>query len=232
MILAIQAGFRNLDASLTQSRQEKTDVTQFLVSCYTHVKSDGITKLDFGPEEKNLVEKGRKMVQNGETGSEITKAHPWTQYKPNIFSSAAPVLTLHIVEVYEIIPQAGRGPGVKKWTVIGGRRGRFWWQWQCRRSLRYDFESLTTRRLQRRLEFAPTYRERFVSNLPTRSERRWSRTEGPSGREPIGPPPTMPRFTIHKAISSVFAQVRWNEHLPWVLKISDPDQAIVTFIQT
>ena len=148
------------------------------------------------------------MVQNGQTGSEITKAHTSAPYKPNILSLTAPSFKLYSMSVNEGNPKEDGDTGAKKWTVIGGRRGRFWWQWQCRRSLRYDFERLATRRLQRRLEFAPTYRERFVSNLPTRSERRWSRTEGPSGREPIGPPPTMPRFTIHKAISSVFAQVR------------------------
>ena len=66
------------------------------------------------------------MVKNGETGSEITKAHAWTPYKPNIFSLTAPALTLHIMVVHDGIPKADRVPGVKKWTVIGGRKGRFW----------------------------------------------------------------------------------------------------------
>ena len=62
------------------------DVTQFIVACYIDVEFEGRTRQDFSLGEKNLVEKGRKMVKNGETGSEITKAHAWTLCKPNIFS--------------------------------------------------------------------------------------------------------------------------------------------------
>ena len=102
------------------------DVTEFIVEGYIHVEFDGIPSHDFGPGEKNLVETWRKMVQNGQTGSEITKAHAWTPYKPNIFSWTAPCLTQLDGLAPEGIPKEDRGPGVKKWTVIGGRKGRFW----------------------------------------------------------------------------------------------------------
>ena len=110
----------------TQRCDEKPDVTQFIVEHYTHVQFEGIARHEFGPGEKNLVETWRKMVKIGENGSQITKAHAWTPFKPNIFSLTATCLTLHIMAVYEGIPKADRGPGVKKWTVIGGRKGRFW----------------------------------------------------------------------------------------------------------
>ena len=102
------------------------DVTQWIVDGYTHVQFEGIAWHEFGPGEKNLAIRGRKMVKTGESGSEITKAHAWTPCKPNIFSLTAPTLTLHVMIVYEVIPKADRGPGVKKWWVIGGRKGRFW----------------------------------------------------------------------------------------------------------
>ena len=98
------------------------DVTQFIVACYIDVEFEGRTRQDFSLGEKNLVEKGRKMVKNGETGSEITKAHAWTPCEPNIVSLTAPVLTLHIMAVHEGIPKANRGVWVEKWTVIGGRK--------------------------------------------------------------------------------------------------------------
>ena len=66
-----------------------------------HVEFEAITRQDFGPGEKNLVEKERKMVKNGETGSEIANAFAWTPHKPNIFSLTAPALTLHIKKVHE-----------------------------------------------------------------------------------------------------------------------------------
>ena len=47
------------------------DVTQFIVANYIHAKSEGIRRHNFGHGEKNLVETRRKMVKNGETGSEI-----------------------------------------------------------------------------------------------------------------------------------------------------------------
>ena len=71
MILVLQAGFRNLDASFDQSRGWKPDITQFIVDSYIHVHFEGIVKHDFGLGEKTLVERGRKMVKNGENGSEI-----------------------------------------------------------------------------------------------------------------------------------------------------------------
>ena len=71
------------------------DATQFNVACYILVEFEGITRLEFGPEEKNMVERGRKMVKIGETGSEITKAHAWTPYKPNVFSLTVPALILY-----------------------------------------------------------------------------------------------------------------------------------------
>ena len=55
------------------------DVTQFIVDDgYTHVEFEGIARYNIVPGEKNLVERGRKMVKIGETGIQITKAHPWT----------------------------------------------------------------------------------------------------------------------------------------------------------
>ena len=185
------------------------DITQFIVACCIHFESEGVTRHDFSPGEKNLVEKGRKMVKNGENEGQTTNAHAWTPYKPNIFSITVPVLTLHIRSVYEVIPQADRGPWTKNWTAIGGRSGKFWRYQQRHHSLRYVFESRTASRLQRRLELSPLYYRRTVRRLWTRSFHRELRTEGPSGREPIGPPPpTMLRFNIQTAISAVSAQVR------------------------
>ena len=138
-----------------KSHQEKLDITQFIVAGYIHVEFEGITRHDFGPGEKNMAIRGRKMVKESESGSEITKAHAWTPYKPNIFSLTASSLTFHIMAVHEGIPKADRGAGVKKWTVIGGGKGQFRRYWHRRRSFWYDFESLTTRRLQRRLELNP-----------------------------------------------------------------------------
>ena len=106
----------------TQSHQEKMDVTKMIVDDYIHIEFERLTRQEIGPVEKNLVEKGRKMVKNGETGSEITKAHAWTPCEPNIVSLTAPVLTLHIMAVHEGIPKANRGVWVEKWTVIGGRK--------------------------------------------------------------------------------------------------------------
>ena len=207
------------------------NVTQLIVDSYTHVEFEGIARHEFGPGEKNLVEKGRKMVKTGESGSEATKAHAWTPCKPNIFSLTAPPLTLHVGIVYEGIPKADRGPGVKKWTVIGGRKGRFLRYQQRRRSLRYSFERLTAITLQRWLALSSVYYRRPARRLLIRSERSWSRTEGPGGRESSGPPPTMPRFTIHRAIFALSAQVRRNENLPYALKINDPFGVVVTIIQ-
>ena len=101
------------------------DVTQLIIDGYTHVEFEGIARQDFGPGEKNLVEKGRKMVKNGETGSETTKAHTWTPYKPNTFSLTAPALIIDIKVVHEVISKADRGAWVEKWTVIGGRKRQF-----------------------------------------------------------------------------------------------------------
>ena len=69
------------------------------------------------------MEKGQKKVKNGETGSEITKAHAWTPCKPNIFSLTAPSFTLYIISVHEGTPKEDRDAGAKKLTVIGGRKG-------------------------------------------------------------------------------------------------------------
>ena len=129
------------------------------------------------------------------------------------------------------IPKADRGAWGKKCTVIGGRKGQFWRYWQRRRSLRHDFESLTTMRLQRRLEFASSYPKRCVQKLPTRYYSRWSRTGGRNAWEANAPPPTIPRFTIHTAICELSDEVRWNEDLPYPLKINDTVDVIVTFIQ-
>ena len=63
------------------------------------------------------------MVKIGETGSEITKAHAWTPYKPNIFSLTGPALTLHIMAGPDGIPKADRDVMAKKWTVIWGQKG-------------------------------------------------------------------------------------------------------------
>ena len=72
------------------------DVTQFIVACCIHFESEGVTRHDFSPGEKNLVEKGRKMVKNGENEGQTTNAHAWTPYKPNIFSMAVPVLPYQV----------------------------------------------------------------------------------------------------------------------------------------
>ena len=149
--------------------------------------------------------RGRKIVKNGENGSEITKAHAWTRYKPNIFSLTAPVLALHIRLGPEGISKEGRDVGAKKLTVTGGRRGRFSRYWQHIHSLRYLFERLTARRLQRKSELSFIYPKRLACILSTRSDRRWSRKGGPKGSEQNALPPPTSRITIHKAICVLFA---------------------------
>ena len=208
MILAPEAGFWSFGTSFYPKSLREMYVTQLIIDGYTHVEFEGIVRHEFDPWEKNLVKRGRKMVKDVETGSEITKAHTWTPYKPNIFSLTAPGLTKFIGSAPGDIPKADRVAWVKKWTVIGGRKRQFRRYWQRRRSFRYDFESMTTRRLQRRLELHPEYYRRPVRRLPTRSDRRWSRTEGPSGWEANAPQPSTSGFTIHTAISSVSAQVK------------------------
>ena len=75
------------------------------------------------------------MVKNGETGSEITKAHTSAPYKPNILSLTAPSFKLYSMSVNEGNPKEDGDTGAKKWTVIGGRKGRFLrYLWQRRAS--------------------------------------------------------------------------------------------------
>ena len=79
MILALRAGFRNLTQVSTQSCDEKPDATQFIVKAYTHVEFEGIARYAFGPGEKNLAKRSRKIVKNSENGSEIEQAYIWNQ---------------------------------------------------------------------------------------------------------------------------------------------------------
>ena len=84
-------------------------VTQFIVDGYIHVKCECITGHDFGPGEKNLVERGRKMVKNSESGIEIEYAQAWNPYKPNIFSLTVPDVALFVGPITEGILRADKG---------------------------------------------------------------------------------------------------------------------------
>ena len=127
------------------------------------------------------------MVKIGENGNEIANAHAWTPWKPNMVFLTVTYLTLYIRQGHKGGQKANRDAWVKKWTVIGGRKRHFLRCWQRRHSLWYDFQSLTKRRLQRRLATALAYQKRFIHKLPIRSDLRWSRTEGPYGREANAP---------------------------------------------
>ena len=82
MILRSKPDFATSTPVSTQSHEEEMDVTQFIVDDYIHVEFEGIARHAFGPGEKNLVERGRKMVKIGETGSEVEYAPVWNQSWP------------------------------------------------------------------------------------------------------------------------------------------------------
>ena len=149
----------------TQSCDEKPNGTRFIVAGYTHVQFERLKRHGLDPGEKNLGERGRKMVKIGENGNEIANAHAWTPYTPNIFSLTVTYLTLYIRQGHKGGQKANRDAWVKKWTVIGGRKRHFLRCWQRRHSLWYDFQSLTKRRLQRRSESPTEYDKRPVQKL-------------------------------------------------------------------
>ena len=68
----------------TQSRSEKTDVTQFFVAYYTHGELEGIMMNEFGLGDKNMSKRGQKTAKISENGSQIEYAPVWNQSWPKI----------------------------------------------------------------------------------------------------------------------------------------------------
>ena len=121
------------------------------------------------------------------------------------------------------------GEGGKQLMVEWGQNRRFLRCWPCRRFLRCHFEPTAAERLQRRLEFISTYQNRFVCKLSTRSGSIWRRKAGQRGWEQNVPLATL---SLYHTVSSLFAQVRWFEHLQFNPLISQKLDNIVKFIQT
>ena len=76
--------FSSLTPVSTQSRAKKTDITQFIVACYTHGELEGIMMNDFGLGDKNMAKRGQKTAKISENGSQIEYAPVWNQSWPKI----------------------------------------------------------------------------------------------------------------------------------------------------
>ena len=219
----------------TLSNEEKMDVTQLIVVCYTYVEFEGIARHVFGPSEKNLAKRSRKMVKNCESGLETKWAQVWTPQKPTISSLTAPSLTLCVKRLSEGILRAVSGTWVKKWTVIRmpkrsilevSAASFFFAVW-----FRESDDKETSKKISITFHISQKACPKVTDKIwPQIVENRC----GPSGRESqlhLHRRSTMPRFTIHKAICALSAQVRWNENLQYRLKIKPPFGIVIRFTQ-